>query len=115
MPGETFEPFTVVVAPFPFTGGPAARRRPALVISSRTFNDAHDQVLLAMITAAGGEDWPGDIPIRGWREAGLPAPCRMRLKVFTLDKSLIVRRLGGLGTGDRRAVAMSLMDSLATR
>jgi hypothetical protein len=39
----------------------------------------------------------------------------MRLKVFTLDKSLIVRRLGGLGTGDRRAVAMSLMDSLATR
>lgn len=37
----TCEPLDVVAVPFPLTDRPAAKRRPALVVSSAAFNHAH--------------------------------------------------------------------------
>ena len=108
----TFEPFDVVVVPFPFTDRQAVRRRPALIISSPDFNAAHDQSILAMITSAESE-WPSDVTIRGWREAGLGVPCKVRLKLFTLDDALILRKAGALSARDAEAVASSLVRFLA--
>ncbi len=113
MPGATFEPFDVVVVPFPFTDTSAFKRRPALVASSRAFNERHDQLILAMITSAARSDWPSDTPIRDWRAAGLAVPCRVRLKLFTLEGRAIVRRVGALAAEDREAIGAALSKSLA--
>ena len=102
-----FESFDVVVVPFPFTDRQSDRRRPALVVSSPDFNATHDQSVLAMITTAGG-DWPSDVAIRDWREAGLSVPCKVRLKLFTLDDALVLRRAGALSERDAEAVRESL-------
>ena len=56
-----------------------------------------------MITSA-GNDWPSDVAIQGWREAGLNVPCKVRFKLFTLDDTLIVRKLGLLSKRDGEAV-----------
>ena len=106
-----YEPFDVVVVPFPFTDREAARRRPALVVSSPEFNTAHGQSILAMVTSAGGE-WPSDVTLQDWREAGLSVPCRIRLKLFTLDDALILRKAGALSKRDAAAVTRSLVRSL---
>ena len=106
------EPFDVVVVPFPFTDREADRRRPALVVSSPDFNAIHDQSILAMITSAGG-DWPSDVAIRDWREAGLSVPCKVRLKLFTLDDARILRRTGALSERDAAAVRSALARFLA--
>ena len=106
------EPFDVVVVPFPFTDREAERRRPALVVSSSAFNAAHDQSILAMITSA-GEDWLSDVAIRDWREAGLGVPCKVRLKLFTLDDALVLRKAGALSDRDAEAVRSSLARFLA--
>ena len=103
-----FEPFDVVVVPFPFTDRETERRRPALVVSSPDFNTTHDQSILAMITSAGG-DWPSDVAIRDWHEAGLSVPCKVRLKLFTLDDALILRKTGVLSGRDAEAVRDSLV------
>ena len=100
----TFDAFDVVVVPFPFTERAATKRRPALVISSGRFNADHDQVVLAMITSAVDTDWPSDTPIRDLKGAGLRAPSIVRPKVFTLDRRLVLRRIGRLGTKDKKAV-----------
>jgi mRNA interferase MazF len=113
MPGAIFEPFDVVVVPFPFTDKAAVKRRPALAVSSRAFNDAHDQLILAMITSAPQTGWPSDIPLRDWRAAGLAVACRLRFKLFTLEKRLILRRVGALADVDRNAVRTSLSKVLA--
>jgi mRNA interferase MazF len=113
MPGADFEPFDVVVVPFPFTDRPASRRRPALIVSTASFNTVHDQLILAMITAARLSDWPSDVRLGGWRAAGLSVACRVRLKLFTLDKSLLAGRLGSLDDDDRTAVRLALADGLA--
>ena len=103
----TFEPLEVVVVPFPFTDRRTAKRRPALVLSSASFNRAHEQSILAMITSA-GTDWRSDVAIRDWREAGLHVTCKVRFKLFTLDDKLIVRKLGTLSKRDGEAVAAML-------
>ena len=108
-----FEPLDVVVVPFPFTDRRATRRRPALVVSSADFNRTHEQSILAMITSA-GSDWPSDVAIQDWRQAGLNVPCRVRFKLFTLDDALIVRKLGTLSKQDREAVKRALGNVLAS-
>ena len=99
----TFESFDVVVVPFPFTDRRAVKRRPALIVSSASFNEAHEQSILAMITTT-AVAWPSDVALRGWQEAGLNAPCKVRFKLFTLDHTLIVRQLGALSKRDGAAV-----------
>lgn len=108
-----FEPFDVVVVPFPFTDQAATRRRPALVLSSAAFNRRHDQVVLAMITTARQSDWPSDVQLNGWQSAGLTVPCVVRLKLFTLDKAVVVKRAGALTDGDRRTVRAAMTEWLA--
>lgn len=113
MPGATFDPFDVVVVPFPFTDKPVAKRRPAVVISGAAFNASHNQLILAMITSARHGDWPSDVRLEDWRGAGLAAACRVRFKLFTLVKSLILRRVGALTAADRQGVQKALSENLA--
>ncbi len=109
----TFDALDVVVVPFPFTDRQAVKRRPALVISSQDFNAAHQQSILAMITSV-RSDWPSDVAIKGWRDAGLNVPCKVRFKLFTVDDALIVRKVGALSRQDARAVQNALSRLLET-
>jgi mRNA interferase MazF len=61
-------------------------------------------MLLATITSARHSRWPGDRTIAGLKSAGLSAPCVVRLKLFTLDNRLLIRKIGRLGGEDRAAV-----------
>ncbi len=64
-----------------------------------------------MITSTHVE-WPSDVSIRRWREAGLRVPCKVRLKLFTLDEHLILRRIGRLSEEDGVAVGEALRQAL---
>ena len=108
-----YEPLDVVVVPFPFTDRRATKRRPALVVSSSEFNAAHKQSILAMITSSAGTSWPSDVTIEDWREAGLTAPCRLRLKLFTLENAVALRRAGALSRRDAAAATAALSRSLS--
>ncbi len=108
----TCEAWDVVSVPFPFTDSPQTKRRPALVLSSRAFNESGHAVL-AMITSAMHPAWSTDTPIRELQTAGLHRPCCVRLKLFTLDTRLLVATLGRLAEPERAGVARALMDTLA--
>ena len=102
----------IVVVPFPFSDRAAEKRRPALVLSSTTFNRAGHSVL-AMITTRGHHPWPGDCKLENFADAGLPLPCIVRLKLFTLDNRLILRHLGRLTDADRARVESSVKKHLS--
>ena len=108
----TCDRFDVVAVPFPFTDRPAMKRRPALIVSSAPFNQAHAQSILAMITSA-RSGWPSDVALQEWRRAGLHVPCKVRLKLFTLDDALILSKLGRLSKHDGEAIANALVSALA--
>ncbi len=108
---ETFEAYDVVVVPFPFTDRQASRRRPALVLSKRKFQAEIGHAVLAMITSSDNSAWPLDVEVTDLDRAGLTSSSKVRMKIFTLDGSLILRKLGVLAKPDQKKVQQAL-DSL---
>lgn len=110
----TYDAFDVVTVPFPFTDRTATKRRPALVLSRQAaFGDPAGHSVLAMITSGGGEPWPLDVPLRDRATAGLAVDCVVRMKLFTLDHRLVLRKIGRLGRPDQarvRTVLRQLLD-----
>jgi mRNA interferase MazF len=105
----TFNAFDVVVVPFPFTDRTTSKRRPALVLSeAQTFNRQVGQAVMAMITSAKNSDWPLDIEIQDLDSAGLPTASIIRMKLFTLDEQLIIRKAGTLAVVDQERVREAL-------
>lgn len=104
--------FDVLVVPFPFTDRAAEKRRPAVALSTARANEATGHTVCAMITSAENAPWPHDVRIDDLAAAGLPAPSVIRLKWFTIDNRLILRRAGTLASRDRRALKQAIRAAL---
>lgn len=112
----TFERFAVVRVPFPFTDRTAAKNRPALVLSDPVaFNLPAGHSVMAMITSLANPPWPLDYPITDLESAGLPAPSKVRFKLFTLDHRLVRGQLGKLPAADEQGVLANLRRLLRLR
>jgi len=96
----TFESNDVIVVPFPFTDKGSSKRRPAVVLSNRDFLQSTDHVIAAMITSAKNSDWISDVKISNLKASGLSVSCVIRMKLFTLPKTLIVKKIGKLAPSD---------------
>jgi len=104
-----YEPFDVVVVPFPFTDSSQTKRRPALVLSQHTnFGNKIGHSVLAMITSQKHAPWPLDCEIISKKQSGLTAHSVVRMKLFTLDNRFIIRKIGHLSDSDQKKVKQSL-------
>jgi mRNA interferase MazF len=103
----------VVLVAFPFTSQTAAKRRPAVVVSNRACNLARPDVVVMAITsqlrrsAALGEVW-----LRGWEGAGLLKPSAIKPVIATLERGLVIRRLGTIATEDQAALRRAITEML---
>jgi len=85
---------TIVLTDFPFTDLTAAKRRPALVIS--TDNDRRTDVVVAYITSLPRSE-PDAVPIAPTTGNGLKVPSMVRFdKLATINKDIIAGRLGAV-------------------
>ena len=109
----TYKAFDVIVVPFPFTDRKTQKHRPALVLSrNEEFSKACGHYVLAMITSLKNPSWPLDTPISDMKKAGLNAASKVRMKLFTLDSRLILKKIGTLSSKDQKAVSKALKDLL---
>ena len=69
--------------------------------------------MLVMITTRAHREWPGDSEIQDLESSGLPLRCIVRLKIFTLDNRLLMRKIGSLSPADRRRVSGAMKSHLA--
>jgi mRNA interferase MazF len=104
----TYDPWSVVTVPFPFTDRGQAKHRPAVVLSPQKFQSEHQCAVLAMITDARNPRWPSDVLVRDLGAAGLRFASVFRCKLFTLDHRLILSKIGSLAAHDRRAAGRAL-------
>jgi mRNA interferase MazF len=108
-----FEFGDIVLVPFPFTNQTASKKRPAVVVSDAAFHNRRpDLILMAVTSQVRTPLLPGEALLADWATAGLLKPSVLKPVVMTVEKSLIVRRLGRLNAHDRRAVASILQTIL---
>lgn len=95
----------VVLVPFPFTSQAAAKRRPAVVISSRAYNvERPDLVMMAITSQLRPTPALGEVWLRNWQSAGLIKPSAVKPIFATFEQGLVIRKLGALATEDQDAL-----------
>ncbi len=102
----------IVSVDFPFSDGTETKRRPALVLSGESIHDTGD-LLLMQITSKSRRD--GMNMLLEDHDLSTPLPLRsfLRLhKVFSLDKSLAIRKLSHLEVNRFNSVLDTLFDIL---
>ncbi|OIO94134.1 MAG: hypothetical protein AUK03_07125 [Anaerolineae bacterium CG2_30_64_16] len=91
----------VILVDIAFSGAVGHKRRPAVVISTDTFNSAGIKLIVSAITSNLTPPFrPGDSWLNDWRGAGLLKPSAVRGVGATVDKSEIIRKLGILSARD---------------
>lgn len=110
MPNTTVYSFgDVVLAPFPFTDQTAAKKRPAVVVSSDGYNKARPDLILMAITGhLSGYSRIGEVVVSDWKEAGLLKASTIKPILTTTEKTLIIRTLGELSQQDHIALRDAL-------
>jgi mRNA interferase MazF len=106
MPTTTgYEFGDVVLVPFPFTDQRTTKRRPAVVVRSERYHQERpDLIILAVTSQVLAEPALGEAAIAKWKEAGLLKPSVLKPLLATIEKGLVLRRLGRLDEEDRRAL-----------
>jgi mRNA-degrading endonuclease toxin of MazEF toxin-antitoxin module len=84
------------------------RLRPALVVSSETYQQGRQQMVLAAITSSYTSLQPGDTAVQAWQSAGLVASSVVTGVLLTVTPDIVERRLGSLEAENLHAVENSL-------
>jgi len=107
MPSTTgFEFGDVVLVPFPFTDQTTTKQRPAVVVSSADYQRERPDVILLAITSQQRPSASSfDVAVQHWRHAGLIKPSVFKPLVTTVERRLILKKLGQLHADDRRRLS----------
>lgn len=104
----SYKTWDIILVPFPFTNLRQVKKRPALILSPPTFNSGRNLVILFITSNIGSPKRTGDHQIKKWKEAGLPKPSLTRMKFATIEKSIIIKKLGTLQSSDQHALQKKL-------
>ena len=108
-----YDPFSIVIVPFPFTDTQHTKRRPALVLSSKLHQKDTNHITLLMITSAKHSNWKSDYLIQDLQSTHLTTPSIIRQKLFTIDNRLLIGGLGKLSTQDEKQIKNRLTAHLS--
>ncbi|MCJ7603172.1 MAG: type II toxin-antitoxin system PemK/MazF family toxin [Desulfobulbaceae bacterium] len=106
MPNTTIYNFgDIILVPFPFTDQTTSKKRPAVVVSSDAYNnDRPDIILMAVTSQMRHLGKTGEAAIEDWQEAGLIKPSLIKPILTTIEKNLVLKKLGRLSKKDRHTL-----------
>lgn len=101
----SFEFGDIVLIPFPFSDQTTHKQRPAVVVSSAAYDrERPDIVLLAITSQVRPALAFGEAFVSGWKQAGLLKASVFKPVLTTIEKGLVIRKLGELTPADRQEV-----------
>jgi mRNA interferase MazF len=105
-----YNKWDIILVPFPFTDLSTFKRRPSLIISPEEYNQSDDLIITFITSNIPFEKRIGDYTILNWKESGLPKPSLIRMKFSTINKSIVVKKIGILSETDITAFKKNLIE-----
>ena len=94
----------VVLVPFAITNQASTKKRPAVIISSAAYSTAQrDLVIMPATSQLRPSGAIGETHVADWQAAGLIKPSAIKPVITTIERALVIRRLGQLKAADQRA------------
>lgn len=104
-----FEFAEIILVPFPFTDQSTTKKRPAIIISSNAYNvDRPDTIIMAVTSQMRSKNILGEVIIQEWEKAGLLKASTIKPIITTIEKKLIIKKMGRLENKDLLALQESL-------
>jgi len=91
----------VVLVPFPFTDQSGSKKRPAVIVSSADYQaQRRDLVIMAITSQIRPRPAFTEFTVGAWKTAGLIAPSAVKPVLTTIEKRLVLKKLGQLQPAD---------------
>lgn len=91
----------IILVPFPFSDQTITKKRPAVVISSNDYNEISPDIIIMAITGRKEQILDiGESVIEDWQNAGLLKPSVMKPVISTIEKTLVLKKLGRISARD---------------
>ena len=101
----------VILVPFPFSDQSTTKKRPAVIISSNNYNNiSPDIIIMAITTQKEQISGVGESIIVNWQNAGLLKPSTFKPAISTIEKILVLRKLGKLSPCDNTSLNDALRE-----
>ncbi len=95
----------VVLVRYPFTDLSSSKVRPAVIVSvPHVFED----VFVVPLTSRTTSLLPGEFVLADWSNAGLNVTTAVKRGIYTVNKSLIVKKVGNISASDSKSLESSL-------
>ena len=78
------------------------------MVSSEVYHREHGDVILMAITSQLLPASTTEVEVRRWQEAGLLKPSVIKAAVTTLERGLLIKKLGALAMEDRESLGALL-------
>jgi mRNA interferase MazF len=95
----------VILVGYPFSDLTTTKVRPGIVIS---VPHPSQDVFITPLTSRTQNLLPGEFVLREWQQAGLNTVTAVKRGIFTLEQSLIIKKIGVLSQIDRTLLDNSL-------
>ena len=105
-----YKRWDIILIPFSFTGLTNLKKRPALILSPDEYNRQADLVIGFITSKLDSNPRFGDYRIKNWKASGLPKPSIIRMKFATIDKSIVLKKIGRLNGKDRISYQKKLIE-----
>jgi len=103
----------IVLVPFPFTSQTTSKKRPAVIVSNARYNQSRpDVVVMAITSQIRSAALAGEAVVINWQAAGLLKPSVVKPVFATLEQTLVLRRLGSLGSDDLQTLGRAIAETL---
>ena len=108
-PTTSYEFGDVVLVSFPFTNLKTTKKRPAVIISSSKYQAYRPDLVLIAVTSQIRDPLSfGESFIADWQQAGLIKPSVMKPLIATVERAIVLRRMGSLSARDQLELKNSL-------
>ena len=99
----------VVLVRFPFSDLMGAKVRPAVVVSASHISQ---DLLIVPLTSKTGGLLAGEFVLSEWKKAGLNIETAVKRGIYTIEETLVSKRIGKLEASDAKRLEQSLHDWL---
>lgn len=105
----SFNSGDIILVPFPFTDQSTSKKRPAVIISSPAYNTKRpDLIIMAVTSQIKPTSIIGEVIIQEWEDAGLLKPSAIKPVITTIEKNLVLKKMGQLKNDDLSELQKSI-------
>lgn len=98
----------VVLVPFPFTDQSGKKKRPAVIVSSAVLHDESIDLVIMAATTQVRASSSLEVVVKDWQGAGLLKPSVVKPVFATIERRLVIKKLGSLQAADLKDLRQAI-------